>query len=76
MKDLLTQNSLNYYFLGATKIFLVAFTVLYFIFSLIVVKQVTSMSKSVKDKFNVVLIIFSFIHLAFSFFLILTMLSL
>lgn len=72
----LDANNLNSYFFGATKIFLIIFSFLYLIFALIVVKQVTSMSKSVQDKFNYVLIIFSFIHLAFSVFLILTMFGL
>jgi len=54
------------YFLIAQKIFFVACSLIYFVFSLIVVKQVTSMSKNVHDKFNPVLITFSFIHLIFS----------
>ena len=54
------------YFLIAQKIFFAACSLIYFVFSLIVVKQVTSMSKNVHDKFNPVLITFSFIHLIFS----------
>jgi len=54
------------YFLLAQKLFFVACSILYFIFALIVVKQVTSMSKNVHDKFNPILISFSFIHLIFS----------
>ena len=76
MNNLLTNNNLEFYFFGITKIFFILFAVLYFIFALIVVKQVTSMSRSVSDKFNVVLVIFSFIHLAFSVLLILIMLGL
>jgi hypothetical protein len=59
------------YFLLTSKIFFVACAVLYFIFALIVVKQVTSMSKSVKDKYNTILISFSYLHLIFSVILIL-----
>lgn len=54
------------YFLLAQKLFFIACSLIYFIFSLIVVKQVTSMSKNVKDKFNPILITFSFVHLIFS----------
>jgi len=76
MYSFLIANGLENYFLGATKIFFILFSLLYFAFALIVVKQVTSMSKSVKDKFNYVLVIFSFLHLAFSILLILTMIAL
>jgi len=76
MTDFINPSNLNGYFFGATKIFFVLCSLLYFVFALIVVKQTTSMSKSVKDKFNHILIIFSYIHLAFSVFLILTMLGL
>jgi hypothetical protein len=65
------------YLLLTSKIFFLACSGLYFVFSLIVVKQVTSMSKSVKDKFNPILISFSYLHLIFSiilFFLIWTIL--
>jgi len=76
MNNFLTFNGLESYFFGITQIFFIACSFLYFIFALIVVKQVTSMSKSVIDKFNVVLILFSFIHLGFSILLILTMFGL
>jgi hypothetical protein len=59
-------SSIMPYFLLAQKLFFVACAILYFIFSLIIVKQVTSMSKNVHDKFNPFLISFSFIHLIFS----------
>jgi len=39
---------------------------LYSIFALVIVKQVKSMSKNVYDKFNQVLIIFSYLHFVFS----------
>lgn len=56
-------NNLMPLFLTILKIFFIACSVFYLIFSLIVVKQVSSMSKNVKDKFNSILISFSFIHL-------------
>lgn len=59
----LDVNNLMPLFLTVLKIFFIACSVFYLIFSLIVVKQVTSMTKNVKDKFNSVLISFSFIHL-------------
>jgi len=58
------------YLLLAEKIFAVIGAVIYFIFALVIVKQVTSMSNNVYDKFNSILIIFSYLHLAFSVFLI------
>ncbi|MDD4938086.1 MAG: hypothetical protein PHX34_03695 [Candidatus Shapirobacteria bacterium] len=57
-------------FLMVQKIFFIACSIFYLIFALIVVKQVTSMSKNVKDKFNPILISFSYIHLIFAIFLI------
>jgi hypothetical protein len=57
-------------FLIVQKVFFIACSLFYLIFALIVVKQVTSMSKSVKDKFNPILISFSYIHLIFAIFLI------
>lgn len=56
-------NSLNNYLIVAEKIFGVLGTIVYFIFALVVVKQVSTMSKNVKDKFNSILIIFSYLHL-------------
>jgi hypothetical protein len=41
-------------------------TLIYLIFALVIVKQVTTMSHQVKDKFNGVLIAFSYLHLLFS----------
>lgn len=58
------------WFLVAQKIFFIACSIIYLIFSLIVVKQITSMSKNIKDKFNSVLISFSYLNLAFAIFLI------
>ena len=48
----------------AEKIFGTLGAAVYFIFALIVVKQVGTMSKNVKDKFNGILILFSYLHLA------------
>ncbi|HEX7543122.1 MAG TPA: DUF5657 family protein [Patescibacteria group bacterium] len=45
------------------KIFGVLGTVIYLIFALVVVKQVNTMSKNVKDKFNKILITISYLHL-------------
>jgi hypothetical protein len=74
--NLLTINNLQFYFLGITKVFFIIGAIFYIIFALIVVKQVTSMSKSVVDKLNPLLITFSYIHLIFSIILFLTMLAL
>jgi len=41
-------------------------TIIYVVFALVIVKQVTTMSRHVKDKFNGVLIVFSYLHLLFS----------
>lgn len=41
----------------------IAGAVIYLIFALVVVKQVKTMSKNVKDKFNNILITVSYIHL-------------
>jgi hypothetical protein len=38
----------------------------YLVFSVVIVRQVNSMSKIVHDKFNAVLIVFSYLHLAFA----------
>lgn len=44
--------------------------VLYVIFAMVVVKQVGTMSKNVNDKFNSILIAFSYLHFAFAVFLV------
>jgi len=54
---------LNIYIALAEKIFGILGALVYLIFALVVVKQVTTMSKNVKDKFNGILIIFSYLHL-------------
>ena len=50
--------------------------VIYLIFAAVVVKQVGTMAKNVNDKFNYVLIIFSYLHLAFTLVLIFLTLTL
>jgi len=60
----------------AKEIFAFLGSLIYLIFALVVVKQVTSMSKNVYDKFNAVLIVFSYIHFLFSAFLFLSTLLL
>lgn len=58
------------YFLGIEKIFFVTLSILYIIFAVVVVRQVTSLSKEVGGKFNIILTTISFINLGFSFFLV------
>ena len=53
------------------KIIFVLSALVYSIFAIVIVKQVSTMTKNVQDKFNSVLILFSYLHLAFSLFLIL-----
>jgi len=50
--------------------------ILYLIFAFVVVKQVATMSRNIVDKFNSVLIIFSYIHLIFAILLVLFVLIL
>jgi len=54
---------LNNYLALAEKVFGVLGAIIYLIFSLVVVKQVGTMTKNVKDKFNGILIVFSYLHL-------------
>jgi len=53
------------------RIFFLLGAVFYVVFAIVVVRQVAMMSKNVYDKFNSILIIFSYLHLAFSIFLVL-----
>lgn len=55
--------NLGIYLSLAERIFGILGAVVYFIFALVVVKQVGTMSKNVRDKFNGILIAFSYIHL-------------
>jgi len=48
------------------KVIAILGTIIYLIFALVIVKQVTTMTHQVKDKFNGVLIAFSYLHLLFS----------
>jgi hypothetical protein len=52
------------------KSFLIFLSVFYFIFAVIVTKQISILSKSIKDKFNSILIVISYVHLFFSLLLI------
>lgn len=54
---------LNSYLALVEKIFGIIGTLIYLIFSLVMVKQVGTMTKNVKDKFNGILIVFSYVHL-------------
>lgn len=69
-------SDINQYIQLLEKIFFVIGAILYTIFALVVVKQTTMMSKNVNDKLNPILIIFSYIHLAFSVFLIFLVITL
>ena len=53
------------------RIFAFVGTALYLIFAIVIVKQVSMMTKNVNDKFNGVVIVFSYIHLALAVFLML-----
>jgi len=64
------------YFLIAIKIFFIVGSIINLIFSLIVVKQVSSMSQKIRDKFNYVLKIISYIYLVVSVILVLSMIAL
>jgi len=52
------------------RIFFLLGSVFYVIFAIVVVRQVAMMSKNVYDKFNTILILFSYLHLAFAIFLV------
>lgn len=58
------------YFLGIEKGFFVILSLLYIIFAVVVVRQVTSLSKEVGGNFNLILTTISYINLIFSFFLV------
>ncbi|MFA4827360.1 MAG: DUF5657 family protein [Candidatus Shapirobacteria bacterium] len=48
------------------KICVIIGTLVYLVFAVVIVRQVNSMSKIVHDKFNLILIVFSYFHLAFA----------
>lgn len=62
---------LSHYLFLAVKIFFILGSLIYLVFAIIVVKQTTTLSRNVSDKFNSILIIFSYLHLVLSVFLIL-----
>jgi hypothetical protein len=53
----------NGYLVLAEKIMALIGATIYIVFSLVIVKQVTTMSKNVSDMFNGILIVFSYLHL-------------
>lgn len=52
------------YFILLERIFAIMGVGLYLIFAIVILKQVSMMTKNVYDKFNVIVIIISYIHLA------------
>jgi len=60
---------LSGYLVLLEKIFAFLGTGLYLVFAIVIVKQVSMMTKNVNDKFNGVVIAFSYIHLALAIFL-------
>ena len=69
-------DQLNTYFLLIMKIFFFLGAILYLIFSIIVHKQTTTMTKNIYDKFNSIIIVFSYTHLIFSVLLVILTLTL
>ncbi len=61
----LSKNWIDY-ILFIQKGFFIVLALIYTIFAIVIVRQVSLMSKNVQDKFNYVLIVFSYIHLALS----------
>lgn len=57
------MSNLSSYFHFLEKFLGIMGSVIYLIFALVIVKQVNTMSKNVKDKFNGILIMISYIHL-------------
>lgn len=53
----------NSYLVILEKVLGVLGALIYLVFSLVVVKQVGTMTKNVKDKFNGILVSFSYLHL-------------
>ena len=52
------------YLVLVEKIFGIVGSLIYLIFALVIVKQVNTMTRNVRDKFNGILIVFSYIHMA------------
>lgn len=63
--------ALDGYLTIVEKIFALMGTGIYLIFAIVVVKQVSMMTKNVYDKFNGVVIFFSYVHLLLAIFLML-----
>lgn len=61
----------NSVFLLLIRLFFLLGSIFYCIFAVVVIRQVAMMSKNVYDKFNSILIIFSYLHFAFSLLLVL-----
>lgn len=66
----MSSEVINNFFLLLVKVFFILGTCLYMVFSIIVVKQISNISKHIHTRLNPVLVIFSYIHLIFSLFLI------
>jgi len=62
---------LTSYFVILERIFAVVGMGLYLIFAVVIVKQVSMMTKNVYDKFNGIVIAVSYVHLALAIFLML-----
>jgi len=63
-------NQINQYLQLIEKASFVLGSILYLIYAGVVIKQVGTMTKNVNDKFNSILIIFSYIHFIFAIFLV------
>jgi len=61
----------SFYILLFQKVVFVIGALIYLIFAIVIVRQVTTMTKNVNDSFNPFLIIFSYLHLIFAVFLVL-----
>lgn len=62
---------LNNYLVLIERTFAFLGTGIYLIFAIVIVKQVSMMTKNVNDKFNGVVIFFSYLHLLLAIFLLL-----
>ena len=67
---------INQYLLLVEKLSFILGSVIYLIFGLVIVKQVSVVSKEVRDKFNSILIAFSYFHLIFCILLVILTLTL
>lgn len=69
------MNQISDFITLSQKILSVIGSILYLVFSLVIVKQTTSMSRYIVDKFNFALIVFSYAHLIFSILLVILTLT-